>query len=175
VAPVVLISKDKTPAASLFVDELRERSKKRIQSDQEFIYVNEDMQRFRERLAKNTISTNEDIRRKELADEKKRKEARKQERAARGSMVNAKVWQLTLDDVKNNREDLEVVAYERERDKKYNIEEDPEETEEEKKESKKTPEPDPIRNEAVRIISDLIELSNPARTAKVTENRQNLE
>ena len=137
--------------------------------------MNEDMQRFRERLAKNTISTNEDIRRKELADEKKRKEARKQERAARGSMVNAKVWQVTLDDVKNNREELEVVAYERERDKKYNLEEDPEETEEEKKESKKTPEPDPIRNEAVRIISDLIELSNPARTAKVTESRQNLE
>ena len=171
VAPVVLISKEKTPAASLFVEELRERSKKRIQSDQEFIYVNEDMQRFRERIAKNTISTNEDIRRKELADEKKRKEARKQERAARGSMVNAKVWQVTLDDVKNNREDLEVVAYERERDKKYNIEEESDESEEEKKEAQKTPEPDPIRNEAVRIISDLIELSNPAKTAKVSNSQ----
>ena len=90
-------------------------------------------------------------------------------------MVNAKVWQLTLDDVKNNREDLEVVAYERERDKKYNIEEESDESEEEKKESKKTPEPDPIRNEAVRIISDLIELSNPTKTAKLTETRQNLE
>jgi len=171
VAPVVLIAKDKTPAARLFVDELRERSKKRIQSDQEFIYVNDDMQRFRERIAKNTISTNEDVRRKELADEKKRKEARKEERAARGSMVNAKVWQLTLDDVKNNREDLEVVAYERERDKKYNIEEESNESEEEKKEAKKTPEPDPIRNEAVRIISDLIEFSNPAKTAKVSSTQ----
>jgi carboxyl-terminal processing protease len=152
----------------MFLAELRERSKKRIQSDPEFGYVNEDMQRLRERIAKNTISTNEEVRRKELADEKKRKEARKQERTSRGSMVNAKVWQITLDDVKNNRQDLEVVAYERDRDKKYNIEEDPEDSNEDQKDSKKIPEPDPIRNEALRIISDLIELDNPTRTAKVS-------
>ena len=73
--------------------------------------------------------------------------------------------------MKNNREDLEVVAYERERDKKYNIDEESNESEEEKKEAKKTPEPDPIRNEAVRIISDLIEFSNPAKTAKVSSTQ----
>jgi carboxyl-terminal processing protease len=118
VAPVILAAKDKAAPSSLFLEELRQRSLKRIQSDPEFIYVNEDMQRIRERITKNSISTNEGIRRKELADEKTRKESRKEERVARGSMVNAKVWQLTLDDVKNNRKDLEVVDYERERDKK---------------------------------------------------------
>jgi carboxyl-terminal processing protease len=170
VAPAILLTKDKSLTKDLFLEELRARSQKRIQGDPEFIYVNEDMQRLRERIAKNSISTNEDLRRKELADDKQRKESRKEERQARGSLVNAKVWQVTLDDVKNNREDLEVVAYERERDKKYDIEEEVEveDSTKEKKDSKKTPEPDPIRNEAVRIISDLIELSNPAKTAKTS-------
>jgi len=168
VAPAILVAKDKNPTKHLFVEELRERSQKRIQGDPEFIYVNEDMQRLRERIAKNSISTNEDLRRKELADDKQRKESRKEERQARGSLVNAKVWQVTLDDVKNNRKDLEVVAYERERDKKYDIEEEVDDSSKEKKDSKKAPEPDPIRNEAVRIISDLIELSSPAKTAKTS-------
>lgn len=171
VAPVILLSKESTTPSRIFLDELRRRSEKRIQTDPEFIYVNEDMQRIRERMAKNSISTNEDIRRKELAEEKKRKESRNEERVARGSMVNAKVWQLTLDDVKNNREDLEVVDYERERDKKYSLEDEAEESSGEKDDSKKLPEPDPIRNEAVRIICDLIELSNPAKTAKATNSQ----
>jgi len=175
VAPVILLSKQQKPASRLFLEELRERSQKRILSDPEFIYVNEDMQRFRERIAKNSISTNEEVRRKELADEKQRKEARKEERVARGSLVNAKVWQLTLDDVKNNREDLEVVAYERERDKKYNLEEETEESEGEKEGAKKIPEPDPIRNEAVRIISDLIQLNNSTKTAKASSVQAVLE
>ena len=64
--------------------------------------------------------------------------------------------------MKNNREDLEVVAYEREREKKY---EDLEESGDEEEKSDKTPEPDPIRNETVRIMTDLIELSNSAKTA----------
>ena len=133
------------------------------------------MQRIRERITKNSISTNEGVRRKELADEKRRKESRKEERVARGSMVNAKVWQLTLDDVKNNRKDLEVVDYERERDKKYSIEEDSEEESDEGKGGKKLPEPDPIRNETVRIITDFIELSNSSKTAKTTSVRTTLE
>ena len=44
-------------AGELFVAELRERSARRIAADPEFLYVSEDMQRFRERLEKNTIST----------------------------------------------------------------------------------------------------------------------
>jgi carboxyl-terminal processing protease len=126
------------------------------------------MRRLRERIEKNSISTNEIIRRQEIADEKARKESRKVERLARGPIINAKVWQVTLDDVKNNREDLEIVAYERNRDKKYN-EEDSDEPEDGKKEDQKTPEPDPIRNEAVRIISDLIDFSGLGKTASTTK------
>jgi carboxyl-terminal processing protease len=160
VAPVAF--KPSPNAGELFVAELRERSKRRIAGDPEFLYVSEDMQRFRERLEKNSITNNKAARQKELADDKVRKEARKAERLSRGPIIEAKVWQLTLDDVKNNREELEVVAYERERDKKY---QDLEETEDGEEKSDKTPEPDPIRNETVRIMADLIELSNSAKTA----------
>lgn len=158
-------------AGELFFEELRERSQRRIAGDPEFAYVSEDMRRLRERLEKNSISTNKELRKKELADDKARKEARKTERLARGPLIDAKVWEVTLDDVKNNRETLEVVAYERRRDKKY-TEEDSEDSEDnesgdgtEKKD--KSPEPDPIRNETVRIITDLIEFSSLARTASV--------
>ncbi len=165
VAPVAF--KPSPNAGELFLEQLRERSKARIAGDPEFAYVSEDMRRLRERLERNSISTNKEIRKKELAEDKARKEARKSERLARGPLVDAKVWQVTLDDVKNNRETLEVVAYERERDKKYSEEEPGETSDEEENGEKKekTPEPDPIRNETVRIISDLIELSNLSKTA----------
>jgi carboxyl-terminal processing protease len=159
VAPVAF--KPSPNAGELFLAELRERSARRIAADPEFLYVSEDMQRFRERLEKNSISNNKEAREKELADDKARTEARKAERLARGPIIEAKVWQLTLDDVKNNREDLEVVAYERERDKKY---EDLDEAEDSAEKKDKTPEPDPIRNETVRIISDLIEFTKSPKT-----------
>jgi len=165
VAPVAF--KPSPNAGELFLEQLRERSKARLAGDPEFAYVSEDMRRLRERLEKNSISTNKEIRQKELADDKARKESRKTERLARGPLIDAKVWQVTLDDVKNNRETLEVVAYERERDKKYS-EEDPEEASEEEEngeKKEKPPEPDPIRNETVRIMSDLIELANLSKTA----------
>ncbi len=160
VAPVAF--KPSPNAGELFLAELRERSARRIAADPEFLYVSEDMQRFRERLEKNTITNNMEARKKELADDKARTGARKSERLARGPLVDAKVWQITLDDVKNDRQELEVVAYERERDKKY---EDLEEGEAESEDKDKTPEPDPIRNETLRIMADLIEFTSARKTA----------
>jgi carboxyl-terminal processing protease len=170
VAPVIASAPDTT---FLFLDELRRRSADRVGADPEFAYVREDMARLRDRIEKNRISINEEIRRKELADDKQRKEARKAERAERGPIVNAKAWQITLDDAKSGRKELEVVDYERERDKKYLDEEsEAEEAELEKKGEKKKPEPDPIRNEAVRIMGDLIGLSNIARTASAETSKK---
>ena len=167
VAPVILANKNRD--AALFMDELRERSQKRIAADPEFVYVNEDMQRLRDRIAKNSITTNEEIRRQEIADDKQRKEARTKERLARGPIINAKTWQITLEDVQSNRKDLEVVAYDRERDKKY-AEDD--EADPDAKKDAKVPEPDAVRNEAVRIISDLIELNTNSKTASATPDQQ---
>lgn len=160
VAPVKIV--DNIPATQLFLDELRARSQARIATDPEFLYVSEDMKRLRDRIDKNQISINETVRRKELADDKARKEQRKQERLARGPLVNVKAWALTLDDVRSKREKLEAVAYEREREKRYV---DPEESDAEKEEEPQPAEPDPIRNETLRIMEDLTELTQQSKTA----------
>lgn len=157
VAPVK-ISQD--AAQPLFLEELRQRSAERIAADPEFLYVTEDMARLRERITSNQLSLNKKARQQELADDKARRELRKQERLARGPLLNVQAWQLTLDDVRNRREKLEAVAYEREREKRYT---DPEESEEAKEDA--SPEPDPIRNEALRITADLIQLNTQAKTA----------
>lgn len=164
VAPVK-ITDSPTP---LFLEELRANSKARIGADPEFLYVSEDMKRLRERIEANTISLNEKERRKELADEKARKEQRKVARAEHGPLVKAQVWQLTLDDVRSKREKLEQVAYEREREKRYI--DDPEEAAAEKKDGPQPPEPDPVRNETLRIAEDLISLTKQLKTASVGGN-----
>jgi carboxyl-terminal processing protease len=148
---------------SLHLDELRAKSAARIAADPEFLYVSEDMKRLRERMETNAISLNEKVRRKELADDKARKESRKAERAERGPIIRAEVRQLTLDDVRSRRETLETVAYEREREKTRHY--DPEEAEAEKREGPQPPEPDPVRNETLRIIGDLINLTRQTKTA----------
>lgn len=164
VAPV-RITESPTP---LFLEELRANSKARVLADPEFLYVSEDMNRLRERIASNQISLNEQERRAELGEDKSRRETRKKERAERGPLVDAEVWQLTLDDVRSKREKLETVAYEREREKRYA--EDPEEAEAEKRDGPQPPEPDPIRNETLRIIEDLITLTRQNKTASVGGN-----
>ncbi len=54
----------------LFADELKRRSDARVQANPEFRYVMEDMERLRKRLDENRISLNEDVRRKELNEDK---------------------------------------------------------------------------------------------------------
>jgi hypothetical protein len=124
------------------------------------------MKRLRDRITANKLSLNEKQRRQELEDDKARKEERKADRLAHGPLIQADVWQLTLDDVRTKREKLEAVAYEREREKHYT---DPEEADADNKANeKKLPEPDPIRNETIRIVEDLIHLTNLNKTAAVT-------
>ncbi|HYJ06077.1 MAG TPA: carboxy terminal-processing peptidase, partial [Chthoniobacterales bacterium] len=82
----------------LFVDELKRRSQARVQENQEFRYVMEDMDRLRKRLDENRISLNEDVRRSELNEDKLRKETRATERLARQG-EEMQMIRLTLDNV----------------------------------------------------------------------------
>src|SRR5881409_3227858 len=59
---------------SLYIDELKRRSTERAQHDIEFHYVMDDVGRLRHKLDENRITLNEDSRRKEIQDEKLRKE-----------------------------------------------------------------------------------------------------
>src|SRR5213082_2176509 len=93
---------------SLYLDELRRRSSERAQNDPEFHYVMEDMDRLRHRLDDNRISLNEDVRKKELSDDKLRKELRSKERLAR-NIEEPRVYRVTLDTV--DKPNLQLIMY----------------------------------------------------------------
>ncbi len=98
---------DEVPAAKftkwsdshqLFIDELKARSTARVTADPEFHYVMDDMDRLRKKLDDNRITLNEDTRRKELGEEKVRKETRSKERLARNT-EEPNIYRLTLETV----------------------------------------------------------------------------
>src|SRR5437899_3225485 len=93
---------------SLYLDELKRRSSERTQNDPEFHYVREDMERLRHRLDDNRISLNEDVRKKELSDDKLRKELRTKERLAR-NVEEPRVYRVTLDTV--DKPNLQLIMY----------------------------------------------------------------
>src|SRR2546423_1176494 len=82
----------------LFVEELKRRSAERVQHDPEFHYVLEDMERLRHKLNDNRITLNEDARRKEIQDDKLRKDVRSKERLARRE-EEPNIYRLTLETV----------------------------------------------------------------------------
>lgn len=154
---------DSWTPSTLYIPELKARSAARVAADPEFNYVTEDMKRLREKIAQNTLSLNESARRKELADDKARNEGRDKDRLARGPALKVQAYEVTLDDVTKDK--LRAVAFDRKKDKNAEVDDDEDES---KKEGKDTViAPDPIRNEALRILMDLIDLSKPAKTASI--------
>src|SRR2546429_19508 len=160
---------------SLFVDQLRRRSEERIKNDPEFHYVMEDMDRLRHKIDENRISLNEDVRKKELADDKLRKETRSKERLAR-NQEEPRIYRVTLDTV--DKPNLQLVMY-------------PGKLAEAKKNGvvpkvdsdaaadadsdvvdgatgdgdSKDPAIDPGRDESLNILADLVQPSNRPKTA----------
>jgi carboxyl-terminal processing protease len=93
---------------SLFIDELKRRSAMRVAADPEFHYVMDDMTRLRKKLDDNRISLNEDVRRKEVDEQKLRKETRAKERLARNE-EEPSIYRLTLETIDAPK--LELVMY----------------------------------------------------------------
>ncbi len=85
-------------AHQLFLDELKVRSAARVTADPEFHYVMEDTERLRKRLDDNRISLNESVRKKELDEDKARKESRAKDRLARQT-EEPSIYRLTLETV----------------------------------------------------------------------------
>jgi carboxyl-terminal processing protease len=160
---------------SLFIDQLRRRSEERVKNDPEFHYVMEDTDRLRHKIDENRISLNEDVRKKELADEKARKETRSKERLAR-NQEEPRIYRVTLDTV--DKPNLQLIMY-------------PGKLAEAKKngtaskvdsdttdsdlidgatgdDDNKNPAVDSEREETLNILADLIELSNGPKTASTS-------
>ncbi len=81
-----------------YLGEIRKRSRERVLGAIDFSYLREDISRFQKQRAEKVISLNEELRRKELREDKLRKEARKAERLARQRPPD-KVFELTLENV----------------------------------------------------------------------------
>jgi carboxyl-terminal processing protease len=163
---------------ALFIDQLRRRSEERVKGDPEFHYVVEDMDRLRHKVDENRISLNEDLRKKELADDKLRKETRSKERLAR-NQEEPRIYRVTLDTV--DKPNLQLIMY-------------PGKLAESKKNGvvpkvdsdaaadadsdlidgatgdgdSKDPAIDPERDESLNILADLVELTNGPKTASTS-------
>lgn len=147
------------------IETLKRHSEERVAKDQEFRYINEDMQRYRERLQLNQLSLNEKIRKEEIALEKQRKSERKAERKKNPAPVQP-AYEVTLDTL--DKPTLpKVVA------KKKPAREKPARTpggggdgEDSEDEEDTSPAPDPVRREALNILKDLATQIQGMRTAK---------
>ena len=160
VAPVKIT--ESMVATPLVIDELRARSQQRLTGDPEFVYVKEDITRIKDKVEKNTLSLNEKERKAELEADKTRKEHRDAERIARGPVFDVKTFEVRLDDVSAPK--LRPVAYNRKTDKAALAVEDDEPVDPKKPD---VPQPDPIRDEALRIMRDYINLNRQDKTASV--------
>ncbi|MEY2543465.1 MAG: carboxyl-terminal processing protease [Verrucomicrobiota bacterium] len=156
----------------LFVEELKRRSLERVQHDQEFHYVMEDMERLRHKLDDNRITLNEDARRKEIQDDKLRKETRSKERLARHT-EEPNIYRLTLDTV--DKPNLQLIMYPgklAEAKAKAGVTKvSPEAAADDDTDTigatddTKEPVVDPERDEALNILGDFVDLSRGPKTA----------
>ena len=160
---------------SLFIDQLRRRSEERLKNDPEFHYVMEDMDRLRHKIDENRISLNEDVRKKELADDKLRKGTRSKERLARNQQ-EPQIYRVTLDTV--DKPNLQLVMYPGKlaAAKKNGVapKVDPEAAPDADSDlissagsdgDNKEPAIDPERDEALNILADLVNFSSGPKTA----------
>jgi len=97
---------DSLPSASFnrldmvspYLSDLLQRSTQRTSTNQDFVYIREDIQRYRERLEDKTISLNEARRLAEKKRDDEREKARKEERRDRTARP-ATVYEITLKNV----------------------------------------------------------------------------
>jgi carboxyl-terminal processing protease len=159
----------------LFKPELKQRSAARISLDPEFRYVSEDLEKAKKRLADNKISLNRDSRQREIDEEKAIKEQRDTERE-KVKQPEQKAFSLTLDNV--TKPELELVKIEKKTVAKVVEKVDPSKATAEAKpavedgadnasdegdelDAKKTGR-DPVKSEALNILTDLIYLQKGA-------------
>src|SRR6266481_3449409 len=161
---------------SLFIDQLRRRSEERVKNDPEFHYVMEDMDRLRHKIDENRISLNEDVRKKELGDDKLRKETRSKERLAR-NQEEPRIYRVTLDTV--DKPNLQLVMYpgklaeakkngtvpKTDSDTAADADSDLIDGDATGDGDNKDPLVDAERDEALSILADLVELSSGPKTA----------
>jgi carboxyl-terminal processing protease len=156
-----------TESPQVYVEELKRRSTVRIKESPEFRYILEDIERLRRRLDENRITLNEDARRTELNEDKLRKEARAKDRLARQD-AESRVFRVTLDTVdKPNLQPIMYPAKIAANDKKVTPEAagDADGDAADSVDGAKEMALDPMRDETLNILGDLVDLSAGPKTA----------
>jgi len=159
----------------LYLEQLSKRSKERVANNQEFRWIKEDNERSKKRMDENRISLNEQSRRTEMTEEKAEKEARKAD-LAKHKPLEEKVYTITLDNA--GEEGLELLAEKEEKKDEGTAGEEPKKDEkpkssaedakddDEETDSIKFPKLDTIRNEALHILTDMIDFARKPPAAE---------
>jgi len=153
---------DRNNELAALVPQLQTLSHERVATDPEFRYITEEKARIRKRFDSNTVSLNLAERKKELADDEARREARKKERASRGAALDAVAYEVNLDNV--SQPQLQKVAFDR---RKNAASSEPADDDDDQEDKTEAAAPDAIRNEALRITTDLVDLTGAHKTASV--------
>ncbi|MEO7167449.1 MAG: carboxy terminal-processing peptidase [Spartobacteria bacterium] len=166
----------------LFLDELKVRSAARVAADPEFHYVMEDMERLRKKLDDNRISLNEEVRKREVDEQKLRKETRSKERLAR-KQEEPSIYRVTLETIDNPK--LEMIMYPgklaevKNKGGKVAPEVAPEAADDADPDSdlaegddNKAAAIDPERDETLNILADLVQLTSGPKTASSAQSNR---
>jgi carboxyl-terminal processing protease len=154
----------------LHLDELRNNSAARVSKNPEFGFITEDLKRIREYVLSNSISTNEAIRKEELEKDKSRNEMRDAERESMKQSGNPKAFRITLDNAKAG--PLQTITFIEPKRKSKTPTTEQAASPEEQKQPDPAPESnenatsksaplrnDPVKEESLHILSDLIRLT----------------
>ena len=144
---------------SAFLNSLRKASSKRIESDTDYQYILEDIDRAQKRKEDPTVSLNEKIRRQESTENKQRIEKRNEERASR-SLPNEDYYEI---DVKIAENDKPLKKLDPPKPKKESTEPDTNQPED-----PNTFNIDPELRETLHILSDFLFL-NKKLASKITK------
>ncbi|MBS0661206.1 MAG: carboxy terminal-processing peptidase [Verrucomicrobia bacterium] len=171
---------EKWSGRPLDVGELKTRSAARVATDLEFRFLLEDTERMKERIAANTLSLNKAAREAEVKAEKARTEERKAARLA-SKRVDPVAYKLALEDVEKPSLTLVKVdeaekakaraATRRAADPSASRTDnaDSEDGDEESAEPKSDGRYDPVKQESLNILADLIEQLRRGSLARARE------
>ena len=154
----------------LDVDDLRQRSTTRVSQDTQFQDISEDIRELDARLKNNRLSLNESVRRDEMAKEAKQREKEEGDRKKVEADDHTKTYELNLTDV--DKPQLKLVEHKADaattsksaKAKAARTDENPVEDALDDDDSNSLADSDPVKREALNILSDLIVFSKSPRT-----------
>ena len=163
---------DLAETAPLPNDTLRNKTMERLKSDKEFLYVNEDVTRLKEQIAKNTLSLHEQARLDEIHVNKQRAKERSAERKQRNLAASKEGDPITVYRLNLENADVEgLTTLEKAKaDEKGGIINGDDDDDDDDVSDDKDDFPhdiEPVKAETLNIVKDLIELNRLARTAKI--------